>query len=270
MERRACACRDLGGLLLAIGSVFVYQRVENWQLRAVLQERERLAHEMHDTLAQSFAGIGFQLQAIRNKLPTREAAIHQQLDLASNLVRHSHEEARRSIAMLRPESLESEDLLTALDQHAHRLVDGGTIRVVSERTGEARPIPLRVADALFRVGQEAIANSIRHANPTLLKICLRFSENAATLVVEDDGAGFAPGAATQGFGIKGMRRRARTVSAAFQIHSAPGEGTRTEVTALLPPRITFTSWPKLLRKYVMESWTHVRPSKFSDSHSYRG
>ncbi len=257
-------------LLLGVVSVFVFQRVENWRLRAVLEERERLAHEMHDTLAQSFAGIGFQLQAIRNNLPERENAIHQQLELAANLVRHSHEEARRSIAMLRPQSLESEDLLSALDQHARRLVEGGSVLVTAEKTGEARPIPLRVADTLFRVGQESIANSLRHANPSLLKIRLAFGENTASLQVEDNGTGFIPERPSQGFGIRGMRRRAQTVSATFRLFSAPGEGTRIEVTAPLPPRVTVATWPKLLWKYLMESWIHVRPSKFSNSHSYRG
>lgn len=257
-------------LLLGVLSVFVYQRVENWRLRAVLDERERLAHEMHDTLAQSFAGIGFQLQAIRNKLPEREAAVHQQLELASNLVRHSHEEARRSIAMLRPQPLESEDLVSALDKYARRLVEGGSVRVTSERTGEPRPIPLRVADTLFRVGQECIANSLRHANPSVLKIRLHYGQNSASLLVEDDGTGFSPETASQGFGIRGMRRRVQAVSANFHLNSAPGEGTRIEVTAPLPPRLTFMSWPKFLWKHLTESWIHARPSKFSNSHSYRG
>lgn len=261
---------SLALVLMVLATVFVYQRVENWRLRAVLQERERLAHEMHDTLAQSFAGIGFQLQAIRNNLPARECAVHQQLELASDLVRHSHEEARRSIAMLRPESLESEDLLSALDQHAKRLVEGGSVQVLSTRTGETRPIPLRIADALFRVGQEAIANSIRHANPTVLRIRIRYGENSASLHIEDNGTGFVPGSALHGFGIRGMRRRAQAVSATFHLHSALGEGTRVEVSTQLPPRITLATWPKLAWNYLRESWNHARRSKLTNSHSYRG
>jgi hypothetical protein len=257
-------------LLVALAGVFAYQRVENWRLRAVLEERERLAHEMHDTLAQSFAGIGFQLQAIRNGLPAQETPLHHQLEFASNLVRHSHEEARRSIAMLRPESLESEDLLAALDRHARRLVEGGSVRVVSERSGEPRPIPLRVADTLFRVGQESIANSVRHAKPTVVRIRLEYGESFASLRIEDDGAGFVPGNGLQGFGIRGMRRRAQSVSAIFHLHSAPGEGTRIEVTAPLPPRVTLSTWPRLAWKHLMESWNDARSSKLSDSHSYRG
>ena len=257
-------------LLLTVAAVFLYQRVESWRLRAVLEERERLAHEMHDTLAQSFAGIGFQLQAIRNNLPERESAVHNQLKLASDLVRHSHEEARRSIAMLRPQSLESEDLLSALDLHARRLVEGGSVRVISEQTGEHRPIPLRIADTLFRIGQESIANSIQHGNPTLLSILLHYGENSAFLRVEDNGAGFVPGNPLQGFGIRGMRRRAQGVSAILQLHSRPGAGTRVEITVPLPPRVTFLTWPRLVWKYLMESWKDGRTSKLSDSHSYRG
>ena len=259
-----------GLLLLTVVSGFLFQRVENWRLRAVLQERERLAHEMHDTLAQSFAGIGFQLQAIRNNLPTQDPALQQQLELASNLVRHSHEEARRSISMLRPQSLESEDLLSALDTHARLLVEGGSLRVSSERSGEIRPIPLRIADALFRVGLESIANTVRHAQATELRLHLHYGNNSATLQVEDNGTGFVPDNAPQGFGIRGMRRRTQSVSATFHVHSAPGQGTRIEVIAPLPPRVTFTTWPKFLWQYLTETWNHARPSKLSNSHSYRG
>jgi signal transduction histidine kinase len=257
-------------LLVALVVNFVYHRIAHWRLQGVLEERQRLAHEMHDTLAQSFAGIGFQLQAIRNGVPEDNSALLQQLDLASNLVRHSHEEARRSIATLRPESLESEDILSALDLCARRMVEGGSVQVVTEREGDQRPIPLRIADTLYRIGQEAVANAVRHANPTILTIRLKYRENLACLQIEDNGAGFVQGNGLLGFGIRGMRRRAQSISAAFQIESKPGEGTRIQITAPLPPRVTLTTWPKLFWKYVKEHWIDARPSKRADSHSYRG
>lgn len=260
----------VAALLLALVAVFLYHRVENWRLRAILEERGRMAHEMHDTLAQSFAGIGFQLQAIRNRLPDGLPMLHQQLELASNLVRHSHEEARRSIATLRSEDLESEDILSALDHCARRMVEGGLVRVVSEEEGEQRSIPLRIADTLYRIGQEAIANAVRHANPTLLTIRLTYSADSVCLQIKDNGIGFVQSNGLLGFGIRGMRRRAHGVSAAFQLHSQPGEGTRVTVEAPLPPRVTFTSWPKLLWKYVMEHWINARPTRHANSHSYRG
>lgn len=168
-------------LLLALVVNFVYHRITQWRLQGVLDERQRLAHEMHDTLAQSFAGIGFQLQAIRNRLPEEDSAVLQQLDLARNLVRHSHEEARRSIATLRPESLGTEDILPSLGHCARRMVEGGTVQVVVEKEGDQRPIPLRVADTLYRIGQEAIANAVRHAQPSMLTIRLTYRHNMACL-----------------------------------------------------------------------------------------
>jgi signal transduction histidine kinase len=257
-------------LLLTLVAVILYHRVENWRLRAVLEERGRLAHEMHDTLAQSFAGIGFQLQAIRNGLPEKIPALHQQLELASELVRHSHEEARRSIAALRSEDLESEDVFSALDHCARRMVDGNRVQVISEKVGDQRTIPLRIIDTLYRIGQEAIANAVRHATPTLLSIRLAYRENSICLQVEDNGRGFETGGSHLGFGIRGMRRRAQSISATFQLHSKPGEGTLVEVEAPLPPRVTLAAWPKLLWQYIMEHWIDARPARPANSHPYRG
>jgi signal transduction histidine kinase len=257
-------------LFLALVVNFIYHRIAHWRLQGVLEERQRLAHEMHDTLAQSFAGIGFQLHAIRNRLPENESAALQQLDLASDLVRHSHEEARRSIATLRPEALGAEDILTALDHCARRMVEGGSVQVVIEREGDQRPIPLRIADTLYRIGQEAIANAVRHAQPTLLTIRLKYSHNTACLQIEDHGAGFERRIGLACFGIRGMQRRAQSISAEFHIESRLRIGTLVQIIAPLPPRITVITWPKFLWRYLKEQWSNVRHSKQSDSHSYRG
>jgi signal transduction histidine kinase len=260
----------VASLLLALVVNFVYHHIAHWRLQGVLEERQRLAHEMHDTLAQSFAGIGFQLQAIRNRLPEEDSAVLQQLDLASELVRHSHEEARRSIATLRPESLESQDVLSALDHCARRLVEGGAVQVVSEEEGDQRPIPLRIADTLYRIGQEAVANAVRHAQPTILTIRIKYSHNLAYLQVEDNGVGFENGEGLLGFGLRGMRRRAQSISADFHIESKPGVGTQIQIAAPLPPRVTVTTLPRMFGRYVRERWIYARPAKQNDSYSYRG
>jgi signal transduction histidine kinase len=260
----------IASLLIALVINFAYHRIAHWRLQGVLEERQRLAHEMHDTLAQSFAGIGFQLQAIRNRLPGEDTAVLQQLDLASDLVRHSHEEARRSIATLRPESLESEDILSALDRCARRMVEGGSVHVISEKEGDQRPIPLRIADTLYRIGQEAIANAVRHAQPTILTIRLKYGQNLACLHIEDNGGGFEKGNGLLGFGIRGMRRRAQSISAKFHIESKVGAGTLIEVAAPLPPRITVANAPRLVWRYLREHWIDARHSKQADSYSYRG
>jgi signal transduction histidine kinase len=257
-------------LLLALVATFVYHRIAHWRLQGVLEERQRLAHEMHDSLAQSFAGIGFQLQAIRNGVFENDSRVLQQLDLAADLVRHSHEEARRSIAAIQLESLEIGDLLTALDFCARRMVEGGAVHVFSEREGDQRPLPLRIADTMYRIGQEAIANAVRHAKPTVLTIRLKFSEDSACLQIEDNGVGFVQGNSLLSFGIRGMRRRAQSISAALQIETEPSRGTRVKIVAPLPPRATLITWPKLFWRHMKERWFDARPSQHADSHSYRG
>lgn len=251
----------LGLLALALAANFFYGRVERWRLRAVLDERERLAHEIHDTLAQSFAGIGFQLEAIRSGVPGELQATHQQLDLASDLARHSHEEARRSIAMLRPESLASGDLFTALELCARRMIEGGSVEIVTSCSGEARSMPVSVVDTLYRVGQEAIANAVRHAHPAKIAISLEYEKNLVRLLVADDGVGFTPGGDLRGFGVRGMRSRASGISARLEIFTAPGQGTRIQITASLPPPITLMSWPEVFRKYVREYRPNGKPAK---------
>jgi len=257
-------------LILALVINFLYSRIEHWRLRAVLEERERLAHEMHDTLAQSFAGIGFQLDAIRNGVPSDLAIIHRQLDLASDLTRHSHEEARRSIATLRPASLASGELITALERCALRMVEGGTVSVVTACSGDVRRMPLRITDTLYRIGQEAIANAVRHAHPTAITISVDYQKNRVCLVVADDGTGFTPARELQGFGLQGMKRRAATISATLHILSTPGQGTRIEIAASLPPRITILSWLQLSWKYVLEHRPNVQEGRQRYPNSYRG
>ncbi|WP_158823975.1 histidine kinase [Granulicella sp. S156] len=251
----------IGVLIFAFAISLLYSRAERWRLRAVFEERERLAHEMHDTLAQSFAGIGFQLEAIRNGVPDDFSTTHQQLDLASDLVRHSHEEARRSIATLRPESLQSGDLIAALGSCASRMVEGGDIKVATTCSGDPRPLPLRSTDTLYRIGQESIANAVRHARSTTITISIEYQEKLVRLLVADDGVGFTPTGTLRGFGLQGMRKRAADISAALQILSTPGHGTRVEVTAPLPRHITILSWPQVLWKHLTERLSNAETAR---------
>jgi signal transduction histidine kinase len=239
-------------LILILAAQLLYSRIEHWRLRAVFEERERLAFEIHDTIAQSFAGIGFQLQAIRNDLQGRDATVLKQLDLASELVRHSHQEARRSIATLRPESPASVSLLPALDTTARKMVNGGSVQVSASSTGVARSIPARTCDALYKIGQEAIANAIRHAQPNRLDIFVGYERRKVRLVIEDDGVGFAGPTTSLGLGLEGMRKRAESISAALQIKTSAGNGTRVEAIAPLPPRFVFKVWPTMISRYFQE------------------
>ena len=235
----------IGALLLALAGLSSYILIERWRMQAVLEERGRLAHEMHDTLAQSFAGLGFQLEAIRDEAG-EGANIVPQLDVARDMVRNSHEEARRSIAMLRPENLESIGLLQALEKCAHRMVNGTSsiaVRVASE--GGERAIPLRISDTLMRIGQEAVANAVRHAHPAHLDIRLNYLGSAVEMLVEDDGCGFSLTSELAGFGISGMHKRADSIGATLIIRSAPGKGTSLRVHAPTPPSFLRSYWQRL-------------------------
>jgi signal transduction histidine kinase len=232
--------------LVSLGLIFAFNHLyllaKHWSLRAVADERERLAHEIHDTLAQSFAGIGFQLQAIRNSLPSDAQILERQVDRAMSMARTSHEEARRSIASLRPESLGHVGLLPALRECAERMVKSGNVTVETCGHEDGRAVPLHIKDTLFRIGQEAIANSIRHAEPGTIRIRLQRQRVSVCLSVEDDGHGFIADSDHSGFGLLGMHKRAESISATLLIKSAPGFGTRVEVRAVVGPRFLSMAW----------------------------
>lgn len=257
-------------LLLILAAQALHNYVERWRLIAVLEERQRLAHEMHDTLAQSFAGIGFQLQAIRDEIDDR-SAIDRELDLASTLVRRSHEEARRNIAALRPELLESVGLLLALERSAKSMVAGGGITITTFSSGETHGIPVRISDTLFRIGQEALANAVRHSDPTTLLISLVYREAALELLIEDNGKGFVVGADSDGFGIRGMKKRADSISADLLMQSTPGKGTAVRTIAPLPDKfLMHTLWPTSIWHLFWERRFHGQETnKSANSSSYR-
>lgn len=220
-------------VLIGIGyHLFLVAR--HWRLRAILEERSRLAHEIHDTLAQSFAGISFQLQAIRTSMPANMPVLNEQVRVACDLVRHSHEEARRGIASLRPESPESADLPAALEASAARMTRSGEMALSISREGNAPAMPLRIQDTLFRIGQEAIANAVQHSGAAHIRISTRYEDSKLHLIIEDDGCGFHADSSHCGFGLVGMRERARSIGAALAIESSRGSGTRVEAILQLP------------------------------------
>jgi signal transduction histidine kinase len=239
----------------------IYRRIERWRLRAVLEELERLAHDMHDTLAQSFAGIGFQLQAIRRAVPSDAPALRDQVDLARALVRFSHKEAKRSVEPLNlgPEASEEIDVLSSLETSARKMVEGTSVAVTTARSGTSRSVPPKMAALLLRIGQEAVANAVRHANPTRLDIAIAYLSDSVKLAVTDDGCGFVNSGSLIGFGLRGMRKRAAALSAKLEIVSQPGEGTRVEINAPLPPGFTFHSFLEQARKYLVEHRSYVDP-----------
>lgn len=247
----------LGILVLVFLAEIISSLVERWRLRAVLAERERLAHEIHDTLAQSFAGIGFQLQAIRRAIPNDLAQLQQQIDLARELVRHSHKEARRSIEPLHTDAPETADLLCSLEDSARKMIEGSRVELTVIRGETQRSLPLPILDAYLRIGQEAIANAIRHADPQHLTISLLYGADTVTLCIEDDGVGFIKSGDLLGFGLRGMRKRAANISASLDIESQPGKGTRIIVSSTLPRPATPSALLRSFWNYLSEHLFHA-------------
>lgn len=202
---------------------------------AVLEERMRIARELHDTLAQGFAGTAFQLEAVAAELVDGPICARQNLDIARSMVRHSISEARQSVMNLRARGLEGGDLLAAISESAMRLIGRAAIQFHSVQTGEARPLPSWIQTHLFRIGVEAVSNAVCHGKPTNVWLSLDFSSDHVTLTVSDDGKGFSPDLVDGlHFGLQGMRERARQISGDLDIRTSAGSGTTIRVDAPFP------------------------------------
>jgi len=225
--------------------------------RAVLAERERLQLDLHDTLAQSYAGIGFQLQAIRREIPAELRHLERQLDLARGLLLHSRKEALRTFFPPSGETNEHFNLLRSLEMSAHSMAGEGALVITASIAGEQRLLRPAIATALLRIGREAIANAIRHAEPTQLAIALIYDQSRVALSVTDNGTGFVDRGDLLGFGLRGMRKQAATVSATFDLSSSPGEGTQVSVVFLNQSASYFRRFRNTLRHYVLEPLIHA-------------
>jgi len=196
----------------------------------VLEERQRLAREIHDTLAQGLAGIITQLEAARHADgrpgPAGEGpALERHLENALRLARESLAEARRSVHALRPAHLEGAGLPEALARVARdwSAVNGTPVEVTT--TGERQPLPPEVEAALLRTAQEALANVARHARAGRVGLTLSYLGETAALDIVDDGVGFDPQAQSgAGFGLASMRQRLGQVGGWLEIESEPGAG----------------------------------------------
>ncbi len=241
---------EMALLMLMLGFVahLLYSRAEEWRLRAVIAERERLAHEIHDTLAQSFAGIGFQLRAIVNRVSRsryewNDAMLIEELNRACDLVRQSHDEARRTITTLRPDATEAGGLIAALHQTASQMVGSVGVEIDALVEGDVRTIPLPVLDSLFRIGQEAIANAIQHGHPSRLRLAATYTAASIKLLIEDNGSGFVPEQNVDGFGLASVRRRVEVIQGTLDVETAPGKGTRLIVEVPMPVK-SRRFWPR--------------------------
>jgi signal transduction histidine kinase len=215
----------------------------------ILDERQRMAREIHDTLAQGLAGIITQLQAAE-QASADPAERRRHFDAATRLARDSLTEARRSVHALRPEPLEQARLGGALRDVADSWSALNAIPVQVTTTGTERSLPHQIELALLRTAQEALANVAKHAAATRVGLTLSYMEEEVVLDVRDDGRGFDParlarepayagagagdpaGPPHGGFGLIAMRQRVEDVAGTLQVESEPGAGTA--ISAIVP------------------------------------
>jgi len=215
--------------------------------RAVAGERERLAREIHDTLAQSFSAIELLLRTAESSLGTDEDKVRALIDQARDAARASLADARHFVHDLAPPDLDRSTLVAALQRLAERVAstphdrDRGEALTVSVRTsGEPCPLPVAVETALLRVAQSALANVTQHADASHAQVTLTYDDDVVILDVVDDGRGFDPAVAAVkhtggGFGIDAMRSRVRELGGTLSIETSPGHGTALAVTLPIPP-----------------------------------
>ncbi|GAA3679196.1 sensor histidine kinase [Nonomuraea antimicrobica] len=196
----------------------------------VLDERHRVAGEIHDTLAQDLVALIGQLDSAGRATGGQARGHH--LDRAAELARRGLAEARRSVRALRPEPLEDARLPEALGHMARSWADVSGVDLRLEVTGTPVALSAEVETALFRVAQEALANVAKHARAARTGLTLTYTDELVLLDIRDDGRGFEPQEPADGFGLDGMRQRARSVGGTLEVESEPGRGTA--VAAAVP------------------------------------
>jgi len=229
-EWRELSDEDLR-LLNTIGDLLsiAVERARLFEQSAALgavEERYRLARELHDTLGQGLAAVLLRLDALDAQLETDapKEKMATTIQDAMQLARHNLEDARRAVLDLRAVSLEGRSLGEALDALVESVQD--QILVKLKKTGN-RPLPVRVEVALYRMVQEALSNVIQHAQAEQVRVHLTMTVDAVHLVIEDDGCGFDPDAVPENhYGLIGLNERVRLLQGELTVESALGKGTR--------------------------------------------
>jgi signal transduction histidine kinase len=221
--------RKRGEHRLTIAKRRAHERVLEARFAAQLEERTRLAREIHDTLLQGFTGVSLQLLAAmgrRSEPAEYEAALGQVLSLAQKTLA----DARQAVWDMRPPALEAGDFTPTLRAVLERTLSDHSLGLDYVVRGVPRALPGEVETVVFRVAQEAIANVLKHASAHTVRVTLAYEDHSVRLIVADDGCGFNVDADLRTYaghwGLLGMRERASQLRGKFRVRSAPGEGTK--------------------------------------------
>jgi PAS domain S-box-containing protein len=199
---------------------------------SILEERNRMAREIHDTLAQAFTGILLHIGAATEQMTQKKEIAQTHLETVDELARTGLAEARRSVAALRPKLLEEGDLFSALKCLTTQMQSSTDIHIVCEISGTAYALSPDVENHFLRIGQEALTNAVKYARATEICVELMYEKTQCLLRVKDNGVGFAVDqiSSSEGFGLLGMSERAEQMKCELSIHSQPGQGTEVIVT----------------------------------------
>jgi signal transduction histidine kinase len=208
--------------------VLAKSAAEEQQRSAIVAERTRFARDIHDTLAQGFTGIMMQLNAAEQRLPEASEA-QQYVSKARQTAQQSLEEARRSVTAMRSGALANGTLLGAIEQIGRTLTAGSKIQLVTRLEGQPYALEELREGILLRIAQEGLTNAVRHSSASQISVRLAYRTGAVILEVEDNGTGL-DGREPAGYGIDGMRQRAREAGADLEFQSKPAMGTRIVVT----------------------------------------
>src|SRR5262249_17770823 len=203
---------------------------------AILEERNRMARDIHDTLAQGFTGVIVQLEAVEDAIACcrrKEANAH--LRRAGELARQSLNEARRSGPALRPPGLQGGNFWDALKGIIKNTTVGTPLHTRFTLRGKMRHLPLVWQENLLHIGQEALTNALKYARPRNFETRLIFNTKELRLELGDDGGGFRVKDRHDGFGLAGMRERVEHMGGKLKINSVRGKGTKVAVTLPYPP-----------------------------------
>ena len=248
-RRAAWVLSAMAGLVtLALAWVVTLRRRVQAQARIIwkrvrreteLQERQRMARELHDTLEQNLAGISLCLEAARLTVTSAPAMAENHVARALVQVEASIDEVHRAVWALREESLETHGLHACLDEIGRQLAacHPAAIDLTTSVEGAPRPFPVAVENNLLRIGQEALTNAVRHGEASRIEVRLRYGTDSFSLRVSDDGHGFdvAAAAAPGHFGLAGMRERVQEMGGRLEVASAVNRGTEVAVTLPLEP-----------------------------------
>ena len=217
----------------AMFAVQLDQFAEQSQQAAVLEERNRMARDIHDTLAQGFTGVIMQLEAAEKAIEHhRPKQADEHLRWASGLARKSLSEARRSVHALRPQALKKENFWDALKDMIKSITVGTTLHPSFKIQGKISPLPPVWQENLLHIGQEALANTIKYAHAHKFGTRLMSDPKKLRLEFSDDGDGFSPQDQHDGRGLAGMRERVEQMGGELKIASSRSKGTK--ITVVLP------------------------------------